>query len=80
MTCEHWKDGLDNQQGHTILRRGTAAAVREWREEAPVAPQVLPKRGDDWARSRTDVQFMQEGHVYFTDSVRPETATPSCSF
>ncbi|MCJ1357781.1 MAG: hypothetical protein MMC33_007777 [Icmadophila ericetorum] len=39
---------------------------------APLPPQELPKRGDEWARSRTEVQFMKEGHVYFTDSAGPQ--------
>ncbi len=64
-----------------LYRGAAAAAVREWREEeAPPAPQALPKRGDTWAKSRTDVQFMQEGHVYFPDSVRPGTPRKSHSF
>lgn len=54
--------------------------MRDWREMAPLPPQELPKRGDEWARSRTEVQFMKEGHVYFTDSVRPATHTDSCSY
>ena len=58
--------------GIPALYRATAAAGRARRvEESPAAAQVLPKRGEDWARSRADVQFMQEGHVYFTDSVCP---------
>ncbi|CAL8464633.1 g4168 [Coccomyxa elongata] len=49
--------------------RTTAAAGRASRvEESPAAPLALPKRGEAWARSRADMQFMQEGHVYFTDS------------
>ncbi|BDA49487.1 probable coilin at C-terminar half [Coccomyxa sp. Obi] len=49
--------------------RATAAAGRARRvEESPAAAQALPKRGEAWARSRADMQFMQEGHVYFTDS------------
>lgn len=53
-----------------LLYRATAAAGRARKvEESPAACQVLPKRGEAWARSRADMQFMQEGHVYFTDSV-----------
>lgn len=47
-----------------------AQAGVKGREERPqAAVQALPKRGDAWALSRTEMQFMQEGHVYFTDSV-----------
>ncbi len=54
----------------SALCRTTAAAGRGSRvEESPAAPQALPKRGEAWAKSPADVQFMQEGHVYFTDSV-----------
>ena len=54
-----------------LLFRGNTAAMREWRkEEATAAPQALPKRGDAWALSKAELQFMKEGHVYFTDSVR----------
>lgn len=58
------------------LYRGTAAAGRERRvEESPASAQALPKRGEAWARSRVDMQFMQEGHVYFADSVCPTSDT-----
>ena len=36
----------------------------------------LPKRGEQWQQSADVAEFVQKGHVHFTDSVRPILSPP----
>lgn len=45
--------------------------------QPPLENAMLPKRGEAWAAGDRDKQFMQNGHVFFSESVSVSTSVSS---